>query len=102
MEKRNSDLIVIASAKALAGKESALEQALLEVATPTRKHPGCISFSLFHSLDDPTVMIGFERWVSKEEHDQHLRSEHVQKLFSKMGGILAEPPKIFSYEVTDE
>jgi len=102
MKKSKSDLIVIASAKAQPGKEKVLEQALLEVAGPTRLQPGCVSFSLYHSIDDPMVIIGFERWASSEEHDQHLKGAHVQILISKMGPILAEPPKIISYTVINE
>ena len=55
-----SDLIVIASAKAQAGEEKVLEQALFEAAGPTRLQPGCVSFSLYQAVDDPTVIVGFE------------------------------------------
>ncbi len=102
MKKTKSDLIVIASAKANPGKEIKLEQALLDAAEPTRAQPGCVSFSLYHSVEDPTVIIGFERWASKREHEQHLQGKHVQTLMSGMVDILAEPPKILSYKVMDE
>ena len=102
MNKSKTDLIVIASAKAQAGKEKVLEQALLDAAGPTRLQRGCVSFSLYHSVDDPTVIIGFERWASSEAHDQHLKGAHVQTLISKLGPILAEPPKIISYTVLNE
>jgi quinol monooxygenase YgiN len=102
MKKSKSDLVVIASAKAQAGKEGVLEEALLEAAGPTRLQPGCVSFSLFHSIDDPTVIIGFERWASSDAHDQHLKGAHVQTLISKMGPILAESPKIISFTVLNE
>jgi quinol monooxygenase YgiN len=97
-----SDLIVIASAKAQAGKEKVLEQALLEAAGPTRLQPGCVSFSLYQAVDDPTVMVGFERWASSAAHDQHLNGAHVQTLISKMGPILAGSPQIVSYKVINE
>ena len=102
MKTKKSDLIVIASAKAKPGKEKDLEQALRDVATPTRKQPGSVSFSLYHSIENPAVIIGFERWASKEEHQQHLRGDHVKKLMSAMNDILAEPPQILSYEIMDE
>lgn len=57
MSKSKSDLIVIASAKAKPGKVSELERALLDVGKPTRAQPGCVSFSLYHSMEDPTVII---------------------------------------------
>ena len=97
-----SDLIVIASAKALPGKEKELEQALLDVAAPTRAQPGCVSFGLYCSAADPTVMVGFERWTSEETHGRHLQGKHVQTLLSKMAPLLAEPPSIVSYSVIAE
>ena len=102
MKTKKSDLIVIALAKAKQGKEKDLEQALCDVTTPTRKQPGSVSFSLYRSIEDPAVIIGFERWASREEHQQHLRGEHVKKLMSAMRDILAEPPQISSYEIIDE
>jgi len=99
---KKSDLIVIASAKAKPGKEAALEKALRDVAKPTRAQPGSVAFSLHRSLENPAVIIGIERWASKEEHSRHLQGAHVQKLMSAMADILAEPPAIVSYEIMDE
>jgi quinol monooxygenase YgiN len=97
-----SDLIIIASAKAKPGKEKALEQALLDVAKPTRSQPGSVAFSLYRSVENPSVIIAFERWASKKEHERHLQGAHVQKLMAAMADILAEPPQILSYEVLDD
>jgi quinol monooxygenase YgiN len=97
-----SHLIVIASATAKPGMERKLEQALRDVAAPTRAQPGCVAFSLYRSVNDAAVIIGFERWASKDHHDRHLQGAHVQALISAMADILAEPPHIASYEVLDE
>ena len=102
MAPHNSDLIVIATAKAKSGSEADLERALLEAAGPTRRQPGCVSFSLLHSLDDPAVIVGFERWASDKDHDRHLQGAHVQTLMAKMGPLLAEPPQIRSFRIADE
>ena len=97
-----TDLIIIASAKAKPGKEKELEKALRDVAKPTRAQPGSVAFSLHRSIENPAVIIGFERWSSKEHHNQHLQGAHVQKLMSAMSNIVAEPPQITSYEVIDD
>lgn len=102
MKQSKSDLIVIASAKASPGKEAELKRALLEAAGPTRRQPGCVSFSLYHSTEDPTTIIAFERWASARDHEQHLRGPHVQTLMSKISEVLAEPPKVLSYGITNE
>ena len=96
------DLIVIASAKAKPGNGKELERALREVAKPTRTQTGCVRFSLYRSVEDPSIIIGFERWASREDHQRHLQGAHVQKLMSAMADSLAEPPQISSYEIVDE
>lgn len=100
--KKTTDLIVIASAKALPGKEKELELALREVAGPTRQQPGCVEFSLYRSTENPGVIVGFERWASNEAHGNHLQGAHVQKLMGAMSNVLAEPPYIVAYEIIDE
>jgi quinol monooxygenase YgiN len=102
MKSVKSDLIVIAAAKAKPGKEAELEQALREVAGPTRAQPGCVQFSLYRRQDTSATIIGFERWASEAHHQQHLQGAHVQKLMSRMADILAEPPDIVSYAVLDD
>jgi len=97
-----ADLIVIAAAKAKPGKERELETALREAAKPTRVQPGSVAFSLYRSKEDPSVIIGFERWATTKDHEKHLQGAHVQKLMAAMGSILAEPPQIQSYEILDE
>jgi quinol monooxygenase YgiN len=102
MKATKSDLVVIAVAKAKPGQEARLEQALRDVAAPTRAQPGCVSFSIYRRAGDPAVIVGHERWTSAEAHDKHLQGAHVQALMSKMAGLLTEPPAIVSYEVVDE
>jgi quinol monooxygenase YgiN len=99
---QRSDLLVIASAKAKPGKETDLEKALRDVAKPTRAQPGSVAFSLYRSKENPAVIVGFERWSSKEDHARHLQGAHVQRLMTAMADILAEPPNITTYEVLDE
>ena len=97
-----AELVIIASAKAKPGKEKDLENALREAAKPTRRQPGCMQFSLFRMQDNPQVIIGFERWSSKTDHDRHLQGAHIQKLMVAMNNIISEPPTIAAYEILDE
>jgi len=97
-----SDVIVIASAKAKPGSGKELERALRDVAEPTRAQPGCVLFSLYRSVENPSTIIGFERRARRGDHQRHLQGGHVQKLMSAMAESLAEPPQISSYEIVDE
>lgn len=100
--RKKTDLVVIAAAKAQPGREKELEKALRDVAKPTRGQPGCVSFSLYRSAENPAVIVGHERWASREDHERHLRGAHVQALMSAMANLLAEPPHIVSYQIMDE
>jgi quinol monooxygenase YgiN len=102
MNGRPSDLIILASAKARPGKEAELEQALRDVAGPTRKQPGCVQFSLYRAREAGATIVGLERWTSAAAHQQHLKGVHVATLMGRMADILAEPPNIISYEALDE
>ncbi len=95
----NTEHIVLASAAALPGKEAELEAALRKVVQPTRAQAGCLQFSLWRPVGSGGPLVGFERWASAEHHQAHLKGAHVQRLMSRLGGVLAAPPEIRVYEV---
>jgi quinol monooxygenase YgiN len=97
-----ADVVVIATARAKPGKEKELERALREVTQPTRHQPGCVRFSLFRSEEDAAVIVGVERWKSKEDHQRHLQGKHFKKLATAMGDIVAGPPQISWYEIIED
>ena len=102
MKASNTDLIILAAAKAKPGKEADLERALRDVAGPTRKQPGCIQFTLLRAAGDKSMLLGIERWGSQEAHEKHLQGDHVKQLMARMAEILAAPPSIVAYEAIDE
>jgi quinol monooxygenase YgiN len=99
---RTTDLVVVATARSKPGKEAELLGALLDVATPTRAQPGCVSFALYRSKQDTSVVTALERWASVADHENHHKGAHVAKLIAAMGPLLAEPPTIAAYEIKDE
>ena len=98
---KQTDLIVLATARAKPGKEADLESVLREAAGPTRQQPGCVKFALLRSPGDRSTIVGYERWSSPADHENHLKGAHVQKLMGRMMEILAEPPNIVAYELID-
>jgi len=102
MKSSKTDVIVLATAKAKPGKEADVERALRDVAGPTRKQPGCVQFTLLRVANDRSTIIGYERWASEADHQQHLKGAHVQELMSRMADIIAGPPGIVSCEAIDE
>jgi len=99
---KKTDIIVIATATAKPDKEKEMEQALNDVAAPTRQQPGSVEFSLFRSKGNPAVIVGLERWSSEADHDKHLQGDHVKKLFAAMTDLLATPPVIDTYTIINE
>jgi quinol monooxygenase YgiN len=89
-----AQLVVVATAKALAGKEDDLERALRDVGGPTRAQPGCLQWDLFRSAQDPATMTAIEWWASAVDHERHLQGDHVKTLLTRFDGILAGPPDI--------
>jgi quinol monooxygenase YgiN len=98
---KSSEYVVIASATAMPGKEADLEQALRDAAGPTRAQSGCVGFQLLRAKNNRATIVGFERWASVADHENHMKGEHVQILLRRMAGILAGPPTIVSYETVD-
>jgi quinol monooxygenase YgiN len=74
VKSRTPDLIVIASAKAKPGGERALEQALREVAGPTRAQAGCVQFGLYRARGALATIMAVERWASDADHQHHMRA----------------------------
>lgn len=94
----STDYIVIASATAKPGMERELEQALLEVAGPTRAQPGCRMFHLLRPSGNPATIMGFERWTSRADHENHMKGAHFQKLAQRLAGLLDAPPTVTAYQ----
>lgn len=89
-----SDIIVVARAKAKAGKEAELEKALRAVIRTTHGEAGCLRYALHRGTEDRGLLVMIEKWTSKVELDMHLQSAHVQALFKKLPELVAEPPEL--------
>jgi len=89
-----SAVTVVARCRAKEGCESLMEKTLKEVVGPTHAEVGCIKYALHRSLEDARLFVLIECWTSKEAHDRHLNSPHIQALFKKLPGLVTDPPEI--------
>lgn len=94
MADRRTEVVVLATARAQAGKVAELERALRDAAAPTRAQPGCLWFDLYRPAQDPSAVTAIERWASEEDHQRHLQGDHVKTLMGRIQGILTGPPEI--------
>lgn len=84
-------LTVLARVKAQADKLQQTEQTLTGLIAPTREEPGCISYALHQSNDDPCVFVFVEIWRSQADLDEHLQKPYLQAFIAAAGELLAEP-----------
>src|SRR5438477_415338 len=81
-----AELVVLATAKALPGKEDDLQPALRDVGAPTPEQPGCLQWQLFRSAKDPATLTAIEWWASEADHERHLQGAHVKTLLVRFDG----------------
>jgi quinol monooxygenase YgiN len=96
------ELTVIAKAKSKPGREADLERDLRAIVGPTHAESECLRYTLHRSLEDPSLFITIERWVSKEAIDRHFGTPHIQSLLKKAGDLLVGPPEITVFELLPE
>jgi len=51
------------------------------------KEPGCLDYSLFQSYNDSTLFCITETWVTKEDHNRHMKLDHTRKHLAETRGI---------------
>ena len=93
-----SEVVVVASFVAQAGKEEATEKFLWDLLEETHAEPGCLLYALNRGLEDPRRLVYVERWESLPLLQKHLASEHIQTALSKVPDFCAQDPDIVYYE----
>jgi quinol monooxygenase YgiN len=92
-----STLKIIATINALKGKEKQLQNVLIKLIKPSRKEPGCISYTLLNNLADQTEYTFYEEWKTEKDLNTHMQSSHFQEAVSSLEGLIASEPKIEQY-----
>ena len=93
---------VLARVKAKPGMEDKVRETIMALVGPTRKEPGCINYDLHQSLDDKSVFMLYENWVSKKDLDEHLAMPYLKDFVAKADEILAGPLDIALWEMISE
>lgn len=84
-------LTVVARVKAKAEKLERVKEMLTSLVGPTRQEPGCVSYILHQSKDEPSSFLFLERWKSQADLDAHLQRPHLRAFVVQADEILAEP-----------
>ncbi len=94
-------VMIIVTLQAKPSHEASLASVLNEVAAPTRKQPGCISFVTVRAEGDSARLTVLQHWDSRSSHDRNTKEPHVQHFMAAVGDLLAEPPGMQWNEVLE-
>lgn len=83
------------------GEESAVEEALREVAGPTRDEAGCLSFHTFRSKRDPRLFFIHSRWVDEAAFRKHADLSHTVRFLKRVDMLLDQPRDVTRTEMID-
>jgi quinol monooxygenase YgiN len=82
---------IIARYRACAGAETDVSRALVEYAPIVRAEPGCLSFEVYRSVDEPAEFIVHEQYRGPAEAEAHTSSEHYATIArDRIRPLLAE------------
>ena len=95
----DSSLRVIAHAKATPDQVAQVREILTALVDATRREPGCLSYELLQSHDDPTGFAFVERWASPAAEQAHFVTPHLLAALQQLTGLLASEPQICRYGV---
>ena len=72
------------------GEEGSVEEALREVAGPSRDEGGCLSFEMFRSARDPRLFYIHSRWVDEAAFQRHAELAHTVRFLKRVDSLLDE------------
>jgi quinol monooxygenase YgiN len=85
------ELYIFGRFHARAGQESAVAQALREVAGPTREEPGCCGYGAFRSSRDPRLFYVHSRWTDEAAFDRHAGLPHTVRFLATVEPLIDHP-----------
>jgi len=88
-------LTLTVSFQARPGKEAELRALLTGLLEPTRQEAGCLNYDLHIATDDPAKFLFYENWASKEHHQAHDKTPHIQNLRAHINDLSLPPVKNF-------
>ena len=72
------------------GEEGGVEEALREVAGPSREEGGCLSFQMFRSVRDRRLFYIHSRWADEAAFQRHAELEHTLRFLKRVDALLDE------------
>ena len=92
-------IVVRITMNVLPEKQLEVTQTLLSMIASTGKETGCLSYAVFCDIEDKNRFSLLEEWETREDMDQHIRSNRFGVLLGTKT-LLSEPPKIQIHTVS--
>ncbi len=86
---------------ALEGEEKNVEEALRDVAAPTREEAGCLSFHTFRSMRDPRLFFIHSQWVDADAFQKHAELPHTVRFLERVDALLDQPRDVTRTEMIE-
>lgn len=81
-------LRVVAHMKSKSDKAVQARELLQGLVAPTHEEPGCISYEMLHSIEDPTQFTFVEEWHSEADLEAHLGTPHIEALLKSWDDLM--------------
>jgi len=95
-------LTLVATIKVKQGTEQDAERALRKMIDYVKTaEPGTLRYSLHRHSSDPTRLLMYEQYVSKDAMDAHGQTDAIKGLFATLGPILDGAPSLEVWEEID-
>lgn len=76
-----------------------VEEALLEVAGPSREEAGCVSLHVFRSMRDRRLFYIHSRWVDEAALQRHGELPHTRRFLERVDALLEAPLEVTRTEM---
>ncbi len=87
----DAPLYLIATIRPRMDRVEEAEREIRALMAGTHAEPGCIYMELVESADDPTTWIMLEKFRSRADWDDHMRTDHVVRGNAALTDLLREP-----------
>ena len=94
MDAVDEPLYLIAVIRPRMERADEVEAELRALMAGTHAEEGCINMELVVSDDDPDTWLMLEKFRSRADWDDHMRTEHVMRGNAKLADLLREPTEL--------
>lgn len=81
------------------GMESYVKHYLKEIMEHSQKDPGCLTYNIHQSIDNPCEFMVYMQWTSQQSFEKHNKKPEMQEFKHKLSNEMFEQqsPKTYWY-----